>query len=129
MLASWALAESFAIQHIVAIQGEQSGTSRDIEKGFLNVEIDVLDRDCLHFLWMEKPFLLNATIRHHLKRYEECDPEFVQKLRDLFYVDDFVGGGGVELADVVELYSKGPSSRPGPVLGHFLFNVNFSRHK
>ena len=92
MLASWALTESFAIQHIVAIQGEQSGTSRDIEKGFLNVEVDVLDRDCLHFLWMEKPFLLNATIRHHLKRYEECDPEFVQKLRDLFYVDDFVGG-------------------------------------
>ena len=75
----------------------------DKEKAFLNVEVDVLDRDCLHFLWMEKPpdlshitvyrfcrvvfrinvspFLLNATIRHHLKKYEECDPEFVQKLR------------------------------------------------
>ena len=69
----------------------------DIEKGFLNVEVDV-DRDCLRFLWMENPdlsriavyrfcrvvfgvnaspFLLNATIRHHLKKYEECDPEFV----------------------------------------------------
>ena len=23
------------------------------------------------------------------------------------------------------MYSKGPSSRPGPVLGHFLFNVYF----
>ena len=74
----------------------------EIEKAFLNVEVDVLDRDCLRFLWMEKPpdlsriavyrfcrvlfgvnaspFLLNATIRYHLKKYEECDPEFVQKL-------------------------------------------------
>ena len=71
----------------------------DIEKAFLNVEVDVQDRDCLRFLWMEKPpdlsrivvyrfcrvvfgvnaspFLLNATIRHHLKKYKECDPEFV----------------------------------------------------
>ena len=67
----------------------------DIEKALLNVEVDVQDRDCLRFLWMEKPpdksriivyrfwrvvigvntslFLLNATIRHHIKKYEECD--------------------------------------------------------
>ena len=66
----------------------------------MNVEVEVLDRDCLRFLWMEKPpdlshiavyrfcrvvfgnnaapFLLHATIRHHLKKYEECDPEFVR---------------------------------------------------
>ena len=48
------------------------------------------------------PFLLNATIRHHLEKYEECDPEFVQKLRDSFYVDDFVGGA----VNVVVLYHK-----------------------
>ena len=85
----------------------------EIEKAFLNVEVDVQDRDCLRFLWMEKPpdlsrivvyrfcrvvfrvnaspFLLNATIRQHLKKYEECDPEFVQKLKDSFHLDDFVG--------------------------------------
>lgn len=79
----------------------------------MNVEVDVLDGDCLRCLWLEKPpefcsiavyrfccvvfgvnaspFLLNATIRHHLKKYEECNPEFVRKLRDSFYVDDFVG--------------------------------------
>ena len=99
----------------------------DIARAFLNVEVDVQDRDCLRFLWMEKPpdlsrivvyrfcrvvfgvnaspFLLNATIRHHLKKYEKCDPEFVQKLRDSFYVDDFVGGGA-KSAEVVKLYRK-----------------------
>ena len=93
----------------------------------LNAEVDVLDRDCLHFLWMDKPpdlsriavyrfcrvifgvnaspLLLNATTRHHLKKYEECDPQFVRKLRDSFYADDFVGRG-VKSADVVELYRK-----------------------
>ena len=50
-------------------------------------------------------FLLNATIRHHLKRYEECDPEFVKKLRYSFYEDDFVGGGA-KSAEVVKLCRK-----------------------
>ena len=99
----------------------------DIEKAFLNVEVDVQDRDCLRFLWMEKPpdlshivvyrfcrvvfgvnaspFLLNATIRHHIKKYEECDPGFVQRLLDSFYVDDLVGGGA-KSTEVVELYRK-----------------------
>ena len=59
----------------------------NIEKAFLNVEVDKADRDCLRFLWLEdvhkpdsqiavyrfssivfglnaSPFLFNATLRH-----------------------------------------------------------------
>ena len=99
----------------------------DIEKAFLNVEVGPEDRDCLCFLWVEKPpdlsqvvvyrfcrvvfglnaspFLLNATLRHHVKRYEISDSRFVAKLLDSFYVDDFVGGGATT-QESIELYQK-----------------------
>ena len=76
----------------------------DIEKAFLNVGVDRRDRDCLRFLWLEdppdmsrvvihrfcrvvfglnaSPFLLNATLRHHISKYAEVDPEFVRKLTE-----------------------------------------------
>lgn len=71
----------------------------DIEKAFLNVGVDWRDRDCLHLLWLEdpphisrvviyrfcrvvfglntSPFLLNATVRHHIFKYAEVDPQFL----------------------------------------------------
>ena len=99
----------------------------EIEKAFLNVEVDPEDRHCLRFLWVEKPpdlsqvvvyrfctvvfglnaspFLLNATLRHHVKRYKISDSRFVAKLLDSFYVDDFVGGGATT-QESTELYKK-----------------------
>ena len=71
----------------------------DIEKAFLNVGVDRRDRDCLRFLWLEDPpdmsrvvihrfcrvvFGLNATLRHHISKYAEVDPEFVRKLTESF---------------------------------------------
>ena len=65
------------------------------------------DRDCLRFLWLENPrdiskivvyrfcrvvFGLNATLRHHISKFITVDPEFVKKLIDSFFLDDFVGG-------------------------------------
>lgn len=64
----------------------------DIEKAFLNVEVDPIDRNCLRFLWVEdfnakdisvvvyrfnrvvfgvnsSPFLLNAVIRNHVEKF------------------------------------------------------------
>ena len=99
----------------------------DIEKAFLNVCVDKGDRDCLRFLWLEdppdvskivvyrfcrvvfglntSPFLLNATLRHHITRFAEVDPEFARKLIESFYVDDFVSGGGTS-EEVQVLYGK-----------------------
>ena len=100
----------------------------DIEKVFLNVEVDKADRDCLRFLWLEdvhkpdsqiavyrfsrvvfglnaSPFLLNATLRHHISKYKEVDPEFVKKMIESFYVDDLVTGGN-NTSEGHELYRK-----------------------
>ena len=100
----------------------------DIEKAFLNIEVNPADRDCLRFLWVSdikdkepeimvyryrtvvfgfrsSPFLLNAVLQHHIKTYQEEDPEFASKLLHSFYVDDLVSGcEGKDKA--LELYQK-----------------------
>ena len=42
------------------------------------------------------PFLLNATIHHHVKQYTETQPDLVEKLLQSTYVDDVVGGADDE---------------------------------
>ena len=87
----------------------------DIEKAFLNIDINPVDRDCLRFLWVKditakkpeiivyryrtvvfgvhsSPFLLNAVLQHHVKTYQEQDPDFASKRLHSFYVDDLVSG-------------------------------------
>ena len=103
----------------------------DIEKAFLNVEVDREDRDYLRFLWVKdiagdnlevevyrfcrvvfglnaSPFLLNATLRHHIETFVERDPIFVQKMKDGFYVDDLVSGGK-HTDEVRDLYEEAKS--------------------
>ena len=38
------------------------------------------------------PFLLNATLRHHISKFMEEDTEFVRKMIESFYVDDLATG-------------------------------------
>ena len=87
----------------------------DIEKASLMVSMSEKDRDALRFLWYDdvtkehpevrvfrftrvvfgvflSPFLLNATISHHLNRFSTSQPQLVQILSRSTYVDDIVTG-------------------------------------
>ena len=99
----------------------------DIEKAFLNIGTDKEDRDSVLFLWLKdppdlsrvvvyrfcrvvfglnaSPFLLSATLRHHITKFMDDDPDFVSKLLESFYVADFVGGGASS-EEVTDLCSK-----------------------
>ena len=100
----------------------------DIEKAFLMVSVGERDRDSLRFLWATKPhvetpdiitlrftrvvfgvssspFLLNATVNHHLRTYHETDPIFVDKFLSSIYVDDLVSGSN-DVKSAYELYMK-----------------------
>ena len=86
------------------------------------------DRDVRRFLWIDdidkaepqvitlrftrvvfgvssSPFLLNATIKHHIEQYEQCDPAFTQKFLDSIYVDDLTSGDS-DVDSTFEFYVK-----------------------
>ena len=76
----------------------------DLEKAFLSLSITPEQRDLLRFIWMDdiikgqsnpccvsgflrlifglntSPIYPNGTIRHHLSKYVQEDPEFVLKV-------------------------------------------------
>ena len=106
----------------------QVALTGDVEKAFLMVGMAEEDRDVLRFLWVDdidkfspeivvlrftrvvfgvssSPFLLNATIKHHIEQYKEADPEFVEKFLRSIYVDD-LSSGASEVDAAYELYLK-----------------------
>ena len=50
------------------------------------------------------PFLLNQTIRKHSQKYE-YDTDFIERVLESFYVDDFSGGEN-SFEKAFELYKK-----------------------
>ena len=106
--------------HLVAL-------TTDIEKAFLMVSMSEQDRDVLRFLWVNdikehppeicalrftqvvfgvssSPFLLNATIQHHLEKHAASFPDLVKILSRSTYVDDIISGAGNE-KDAYQLYT------------------------
>ena len=100
----------------------------DIEKAFLQRSVNKCERDYLNFLWFEdpfsenpsivkngfarvtfgmnsSPFLLNGTLRKHTLRYKPIDLEFIKKVLQAFFVDDFTGGE-FTLTKAIELFNK-----------------------
>ena len=86
----------------------------DKEKAFLQIGIVEPDNEFLRFLWFDdvfatepkmvrncfarvifgvksSPFLLNGTVRKHTSNYN-IDSDFITKIVDSFFVDDFTGG-------------------------------------
>ncbi|GFX61617.1 uncharacterized protein TNCV_5111041 [Trichonephila clavipes] len=89
----------------------------DIKMAFLMIEIDESEREFTRFFWDENPgidlenkrldifrmtrvlfgvksspFLLAATIKHHLKKYVDIFPDTFNHLNQSLYVDDFLCG-------------------------------------
>lgn len=99
--------------------------SADLAEAFHQVGVDVADRDFLKFLWFSSnsekyfevlrftrapfgvacsPFILAATIRHHVKKYENTYSEAVKMLNTSLYVDDLMyGSQTVEKAHYLSL--------------------------
>ena len=103
----------------------------DIEKAFLMVSMSEGDRDVLRFLWIDdvlkdnpsicifrftrvvfgvssSPFLLNATIKHHLNEYSRSHPQLVKTLSQSTYVDDIISGAKSD-DDAFLLYKESKS--------------------
>ena len=89
----------------------------DIKQAFLQIRIREKDRDALRFHWVKdpdneevetlrftrvmfglgpSPFILGATLQHHLEEHRQTYPEAVEELMKNLYVDDIIGGGATE---------------------------------
>ena len=84
----------------------------DIEKAFLQIKVQRQDCDVHRFFWEKEgqvrvmrftrvpfgncssPFLLNATVRHHLSTVDQS--WVVQELQDNLYCDDLISGADTE---------------------------------
>ena len=124
----------------------------DIEKAFLMISVRKEDRDVLRFLWVKdlksdapevtvlrftrvvfgvsaSPFLLNATINHHMERYSTECPELVSLFMRSIYVDD-VSYGADDEDTAFELYMKSKEilAKDGFNLRKFVMNSTKLNH-
>ena len=98
---------------LMRFRAHKVGLVADIEKAFLNIEVDKQQRDLMRFLLIDdinsedpnvmiyrfcrvifgmncSPFLLNATLKHHITKYYAHDSVLAQSTLD---VDDWTSSG------------------------------------
>ena len=121
----------------------------DIERAFLQICVEEQDQDVLRFLWFDdvtkaqpevqilkftrvvfgvssSPFLLNATIRHHLKKYVSTHPKLVKKISESIYVDDVVSGAETE-EEAFTMYQESKAMLRSGGFNLHKFNTNSSK--
>ncbi|KAL0150932.1 hypothetical protein M9458_053851 [Cirrhinus mrigala] len=104
----------------------------DITKAFLQIALAEKEKDAVRFLWLHglptdnkevelrimrmcrvvfgvspSPFLLAATIKHHIQKKESEQPKAVKALSESLYVDDLI----VSSPDVDEAYNISTAAR------------------
>ena len=65
------------------------------------------------------PFLLNGTLKYHIEKYENVDPQFVEQLMAAIYVDDLITGNET-VSEFFSFYLKAKEK---------LSEVGFNLHK
>ena len=101
---------------LLRFRRHQFAVTGDISKAFLQISVRPDDRDYLRFLWDDggqvrhmrfcrvpfgvssSPFLLNATVKHHLCLCPQSDSTVVSELQNNLYVDDWLTGADTEAA-------------------------------
>ena len=124
----------------------------DIKPAFLNIRVDPEDRDFLRFLWVENiedlesevvvkrftsvifgvnssPFLLGGTVIHHMNKFDDIEPEFVETfLSDLYMDDSLSGAETISRAFDVYLFLKSVM-KEGFVLRKWITNYSILQDK
>ncbi|XP_063535382.1 uncharacterized protein LOC134745317 [Cydia strobilella] len=110
---------------LIKFRCHKIGMTADVEKAFLQVGLHDKDRDVTRFLWIKdiskpatkenliiyrftrvpfgiisSPYLLNATIRHHLMN---SDSEHMRKLANDIYVDNLLTGAN-NIQEATQIY-------------------------
>ena len=101
---------------LMRFRAHKVGLVADIEKAFLNTEVDKQQRGLMRFLWIDdinsedpnivtyrfcrvifgmncSPFLLNAILKYHVIKYYALEPVLAQNTLEGLYVDDWTSGG------------------------------------